>query len=43
MMYIEFFEALNIKCTLVTLNRCDCSGCYLSEITATVQLEKAFL
>ena len=38
MMYIVFFEALNIKRSLVTLNRCDCSGCFLSEITATVQL-----
>ena len=37
-----FFWGAKYKYTLVTLNRCDCLRCFLSEITASVQLEKSF-
>ena len=36
------FRGAKYKYTLVTLNRFDCLRCFLSEITATVQLEKSF-
>ena len=36
------FWGAKYKYTLVTLNRCDCSRCFLSEIMATVQLWKSY-